>query len=472
MIFCRVAGAVTTIVHDGDNLLSTVAAASHGDVIEIHSNQFFSDTITWSNKYLTIRAGSGYSPSIGGVRNIRGNSQAGGEFRGLKITGTIFDSGNASTSTSLDFFDNEILGVVDLNGGGLTTKAQFIGNIIHGGIDIGTTGRTSFETSFRHNVINGLTSLGGTGQQNIKSMFTQNVMQDVRLGGTGSIFVDTQFEKNHIQGRFLAQNTGNAHYDITLRQNEFDRDVLLGGGQAQKDMSLVESNLFHGRFSAGTSSYESNYATILGNRFENSMALYFGYYAKTDFFVANNVIQTVSTTSADTGLLLDIDFFQELSITDVEIVNNTIVGYDTGVRMKCPDRKTIPNLNLSIANSLLYNKDDIDGLISSDITSSLISDGTFDSLGGNFAALPHLFPDMRLMPNSPGIDGGSNLAAASLVVDFAGNSRFHDGDGDLVVKVDVGAFEYIPEPQSMVLLLFGWFILQSTRSLSNAIPIS
>jgi hypothetical protein len=451
---CRTVAATTAILHDGDSLLAAVAAASNGDVIEIQSNQLFGGTLTWSNKYLTIRAGASYSPSIGSIRNIRGSSQTGGEFRGLKITGTIFDVGNLSNTTKLDFYDNNIQGVVDLNGGGLSTQAQFVGNTIHGGIETGTTGNTTFVTDFRQNIIYGHTFLGGTGHQNIKSTFVQNEMQEVLLSGTGNLFVDARFDNNRIHGRFRADNAGNSHYDISLRQNEFDLPVLLGGGQSQLHPSLVEGNVFHDRFSAGTSTFEHNGVTILGNRFENSMALFIGDASTTNVFAANNIIEAVDTTTEGDGLLLDLYEVQTRSSTDIKFLNNTIVGYDFGVRLTGHDRETLSksNFNLSLANTLLYNADDIDGLLSTDVTTSLISDGTFDGNGGNFSALPLLFPDKRMMPGSPGIDAGSNSAAAVLSVDFAGNPRFYDGNGDQLIIVDVGAFEYIPEPSAAVLL--------------------
>jgi hypothetical protein len=230
---------------------------------------------------------------------------------------------------------------------------------------------------------------------------------------------------------------------------------VLEGGESQRHPSLVEGNLFHDRFSAGTSSYDRNDVTILGNRFENSISLYIGYWSTTSVFAANNVIEAVDKTIEDEGLLLDVYVFQTNSSTNIEFVNNTIVGYDVGVRFDGPQRETLNDFNLSLSNTLLYNADDIDGVLSTEVTSSLISDGTYDGIGGNFAALPLLFPNKRLMPGSPGIDAGSNAAAAALSVDFAGNPRILDGNGDHVAIVDVGAFEVLPEPSTLLLVGLG-----------------
>jgi hypothetical protein len=43
-----------------------------------------------------------------------------------------------------------------------------------------------------------------------------------------------------------------------------------------------------------------------------------------------------------------------------------------------------------------------------EIASSLISDGTFDGLNGNFAATPLVDASLALLPGSPGIDAGND----------------------------------------------------------------
>lgn len=55
--------------------------------------------------------------------------------------------------------------------------------------------------------------------------------------------------------------------------------------------------------------------------------------------------------------------------------------------------------------------------------------------------------DYRLCFGSPAIDGGDNASVpAELVLDADRTPRFHDGNGDGVVRVDLGAYEYGSDP--------------------------
>ncbi len=82
--------------------------------------------------------------------------------------------------------------------------------------------------------------------------------------------------------------------------------------------------------------------------------------------------------------------------------------------------------------------------------------GTFDDSTGNISASPsfrsatdlHLAPGSALIdagdPASPGISGFSPDSK----VDFDGQPRKIDGNGDGVARADIGAFEFKPEPPS------------------------
>ena len=76
-----------------------------------------------------------------------------------------------------------------------------------------------------------------------------------------------------------------------------------------------------------------------------------------------------------------------------------------------------------------------------EIASSLISDGTFDGLNGNFAATPLVDASLALLPGSPGIDAGNDRAAGLGPLDVFGRPRIQDGDGNGQARVDVGAAE-------------------------------
>jgi hypothetical protein len=73
---------------------------------------------------------------------------------------------------------------------------------------------------------------------------------------------------------------------------------------------------------------------------------------------------------------------------------------------------------------------------------------TYSDIQGGFAGTGNInsnpvFADaeLRLAPISPCVDAGSN-GAVTVDVDYDGKQRIHDGDGDLIATVDMGAFEY------------------------------
>ncbi|MBE0535576.1 MAG: right-handed parallel beta-helix repeat-containing protein [Phycisphaerae bacterium] len=57
--------------------------------------------------------------------------------------------------------------------------------------------------------------------------------------------------------------------------------------------------------------------------------------------------------------------------------------------------------------------------------------------------------DFRLRWYSPGVDAGSNAAAAGINTDFDGNARVIDGNRDGVATVDMGAYEVAPVSESL-----------------------
>ena len=88
-------GAVAqTIVQTGDDLTAVVAAASSGDVIEIHSDAVFPvalDLGAGGPKDLELRAGSGFSPVLEGSGAPAVTVTGGGQtlrFEGLRLTQT------------------------------------------------------------------------------------------------------------------------------------------------------------------------------------------------------------------------------------------------------------------------------------------------------------------------------------------------------------------------------------------------
>jgi hypothetical protein len=144
-------------------------------------------------------------------------------------------------------------------------------------------------------------------------------------------------------------------------------------------------------------------------------------------------------------------------------VNNTVVGFETGVSVEGTNRENWPSFHLALENMLLVNDNDVVGLLSGEVSHSLISTGQFAGQNGNFGGLPLLGPLQQLLFGSIGIDAGDNSAAFGLTADIAGRPRILDGNDDGIPIVDVGAYEVVPEPASAGLLLIG-------AILSSAVP--
>ena len=140
----------------------------------------------------------------------------------------------------------------------------------------------------------------------------------------------------------------------------------------------------------------------------------------------------------------------ELGTLDVEsctIVDNEGVGlWDSSIAMT----------GILVVNSIFWgNDDDIDGVVSSEISYCYISDGDYSGANNNIDVTADPDPlfvdpsgeDYHLQLGSPCIDAGDN-SADLWPVDLDGNPRVVDGDGDFepwngtTDSVDMGCYEY------------------------------
>lgn len=135
------------------------------------------------------------------------------------------------------------------------------------------------------------------------------------------------------------------------------------------------------------------------------------------------------------------------------VINNTIVRNDLGVAggEALYRNNIIVDNGIGAAgsfpvfeNNLVYGNDtNYDGTDLTGLNGNLSQDPLFaDPLG-----------DYQLTLGSPAIDTGSPIDAP--LVDFLGEIRPLDGDGDSLAEFDMGAFEYVPEPAALSLLAFG-----------------
>ena len=139
-------------------------------------------------------------------------------------------------------------------------------------------------------------------------------------------------------------------------------------------------------------------------------------------------------------------------MTDVYILNNTFFGNGGGIHIANPDVT-----NLVVRNNIVSQNQGYQILAESWVAPAAFSvdhnliDGFRDAegeiIGEDAVTGDPLFvnptgKNFYLRAGSPAIDRGAALAAPA--VDFDGNSRPLDGDGDATAAFDIGAFEFVP----------------------------
>jgi hypothetical protein len=401
--------AATIVVGDGGSISAAIAAASSGDTIEIQSNQFFNETLVWQNKFLTVRAGSGFTPAVNAVGDVRGSIPgAGGEFTGLQI------------------------------------------NNLH----IGSTGTQFTNVTFRQNTFHNQATIGATGNYSTTALL----------------------ENNHFEAGFLASDTGDATYNITMRNNSAVGYMSFVAGGMPHTI-LAEQNTVLGQLTVASGQADTVDATLRRNEVHGPMILVVDSFSRNTFSVTNNLITAPPGGSSDPGLdIRSLDTGYQ-SVTNATLTNNSVIGFDRGLAITNLDRNSIfgrPVFNAQFQNLLLDNTHDISGVLSGEIFNSLISDGTFAGTNGNFGGMPVLTPDYYLQYGSIGIDAGSNGAAIALITDARGNPRIQDGNGDGIARVDVGALETaaVPEPSGFLLQTIAFLLMsrRKTPAVQRAFP--
>ena len=209
----------------------------------------------------------------------------------------------------------------------------------------------------------------------------------------------------------------------------------------------------------------SSPSTISHNHiYENTAKLGGGIYCwNSDAIIANNIINENSSNSWGEGGGIYIDKGVPLVVNNTLIRNNSILGNGRGggifVFCKPPDFPKIIN-NIVVENKARYGA----GIYSYSYRITIEHNNIWNNTGGDyFNCIPgtgHISVDPRfvdlsggdfhLQPDSLCIEAGNKHAPGLPALDFDGNPRINDGNGDGVAEVDMGVYEIYEQNQPPV----------------------
>lgn len=251
-------------------------------------------------------------------------------------------------------------------------------------------------------------SVSGIGTRIVGNIFSGNAQGDggfgAAIGGNGA-------------SPFISRNI--------FTNNSSDSQFLSGAVSFVNSSSpVIENNVFFNNQGRGLNLTlpTGNSPIVTNNTFwGNSSAI------RIDGRVNTSAITLQNNILGNNAIALEVDFFSSGSFADWS--NNLL--FDNNVNYDGIDDMTGANGNLD-------------------------ADPLFRNAGEG---------DFQLLVGSPAIDAGTSLAAPS--IDFDGLNRPFDGDGNGFTHIDIGAFEFIPEPSSVSLILTSSFWLLMHRRRSN-----
>lgn len=238
-------------------------------------------------------------------------------------------------------------------------------------------------------------------------------------------------------------------YNI-FKDNTGGTGTAIGGNSAS---AIIEHNIFtnntcDSQFLSGVVSFVNTSSPYIANNIFDSnqcRAINFTVPSSASPIVINNTIVRNSV-----GIYVD----RRINSIKQKYRNNIVYGNDIGIQM----RFGRDSYNPVFENNLVYNN-----------TTDYLNTANQTGIKGNISTAP-LFvdplSDLHLQRNSPAIDAGSFVNAPSL--DFDGDDRPFDGNGDGIASVDIGADEY---STNLTISIAGGTIQECSSTGGNSVEV-
>lgn len=263
-------------------------------------------------------------------------------------------------------------------------------------------------------------------------------------GGNYGIYNDSSsptINNNIITGNAVVGIYNRYSSSPTITDNTITGNAAFGIYNLQSSSPIITNNVITSFSNRGIFNSINSSPMIINNIISGN-----GYgisnYSSSSPTITNNPI----TRNFVNGI--DNDYDCSPTITNNTITRNFENGIDNGVNSS----PTITN-NIITSNSIMGIYADTSSSPTIDYNDVWTNATNYSGCiaGANDISEDPLFvnpgaDDFHLQVVSPCIDTGSNIAPSIPSIDFEGDPRILDGNGDSLAKVDMGADEFVPQP--------------------------